>query len=225
MDYTEIKSIRGNRIQVVNFNGLEYRRYPDSTSKPAARYFYPYEKGNRALGKPCLHVAVWEHHHGPVPKDYHIHHKDKGFEDNSIENLEMLSRKEHGARHRGDDMERKVKQMDYARKFASEWHGSEEGLAWHSEHGKHTWDNREREKLIVCVECGKESLSYFGDQPDLRFCSRVCTNRYNHRTKRYHETRTCIVCGNSFIIKKSLKQQSCSRKCSWVIRRDVPGGK
>lgn len=219
MDYTEIKSSRGTRIQVLTFNTVEYRRYPNSSSKSAARYFYPYEKGNRALGKPCLHVAVWEHTYGPVPKGYHIHHQDKGFDDNSLANLEMLSRREHGERHRGDDMERKVSQMNHARKFASEWHGSKEGLAWHKEHGKQVWDSQERDKVVVCSECGKESLSYFGDQEALRFCSRECNNRYNHRTQRYHESRSCIVCGNSFVVKKSKNQQSCSRKCAWVIRR------
>ena len=47
-----------------------------------------------------LHRAIWELAHGPIPEGYFIHHIDKDKTNNSIENLECVSRKEHGVKHR-----------------------------------------------------------------------------------------------------------------------------
>lgn len=45
------------------------------------------------------HRVIWEKHHGKVPEGYCIHHKDGNKKNNRIENLECLSRKEHGKKH------------------------------------------------------------------------------------------------------------------------------
>lgn len=46
-----------------------------------------------------LHRYVWEKYNGVIPKGYHIHHKDKNKFNNNIENLEMLSAREHEKLH------------------------------------------------------------------------------------------------------------------------------
>ena len=46
------------------------------------------------------HRAVWEEYHGKIPKDHFIHHINGNKLDNRIENLECLSRIEHGKTHR-----------------------------------------------------------------------------------------------------------------------------
>jgi len=38
---------------------------------------------------------LWESINGPIPKGYHIHHKDGNPYNNSIDNLECLSPEEH----------------------------------------------------------------------------------------------------------------------------------
>jgi len=45
------------------------------------------------------HRLVWEQHHGPIPKGYVIHHKDSNGLNNSIDNLEMMTRAEHVKHH------------------------------------------------------------------------------------------------------------------------------
>ena len=50
-----------------------------------------------------LHVYVWEHYNGEVPKGYHIHHKDHDKNNNEIENLVLLSASEHASLH-GDSV-------------------------------------------------------------------------------------------------------------------------
>lgn len=46
-----------------------------------------------------LHREVYEMHYGPIPSGYIVHHKDGNKLNNSIENLELLSRAEHASVH------------------------------------------------------------------------------------------------------------------------------
>ena len=46
-----------------------------------------------------MHRWVWEEAHGPIPLGYVIHHKDGNKKNNALDNLEMLTREEHNARH------------------------------------------------------------------------------------------------------------------------------
>lgn len=45
------------------------------------------------------HRLVWEKYYGEIPKGYHIHHKNGNKLDNSINNLELLSKQEHIRKH------------------------------------------------------------------------------------------------------------------------------
>lgn len=45
------------------------------------------------------HRRIYEQHYGPIPKGYHIHHKDGNHSNNHPSNLECLTGKEHFERH------------------------------------------------------------------------------------------------------------------------------
>lgn len=42
-----------------------------------------------------LHRRMWEDHHGPIPPDYDIHHKDECKTNNVLSNFECLPKSEH----------------------------------------------------------------------------------------------------------------------------------
>lgn len=42
---------------------------------------------------------IWEQHNGKIPKGMFIHHINGNSKDNRIENLQRVTRKEHGAIH------------------------------------------------------------------------------------------------------------------------------
>ncbi len=42
-----------------------------------------------------LHRDVWEHHNGPIPDGFVVHHVDKNTTNNDIDNLQIMERGEH----------------------------------------------------------------------------------------------------------------------------------
>jgi len=46
-----------------------------------------------------LHRLIYEEHNGPIPENFVVHHIDNNKENNSIENLVMISKSEHHAIH------------------------------------------------------------------------------------------------------------------------------
>jgi hypothetical protein len=46
------------------------------------------------------HRYIWEQHNGKIPEGFMVHHKNEDKQDNRIENLECISKKEHGKSHR-----------------------------------------------------------------------------------------------------------------------------
>lgn len=87
-------------------DGLLYS-YPRPHSKGGYSY------GNKTSGyyqfclcKPGIkkyigaHCLVYETFIGPIPDGYHVHHKDHNPQNNNVDNLELLTIKEHCDRHK-----------------------------------------------------------------------------------------------------------------------------
>ena len=141
------------KADCIQFNGKKYYRCQ------AQRYFSTsYDYKNKKSGT-RLHRDVWEFYSGKkIPKGYHIHHKDGNWLNNDFSNLECLSRKEHFERHRqeiADIWKRPEMQEANARgrEKCKEWHASEAGHKWHSEHQKKYIESVLQEQ--VCESCGK----------------------------------------------------------------------
>lgn len=77
------KSKRGRKLSVSNKNGW-YLSFRACNSK-------------REFSTIRIHIAVAKTFIGDIPKGYHVHHKDGNKQNNSVENLEIISPKEHCA--------------------------------------------------------------------------------------------------------------------------------
>ena len=122
---------------------------------------------------------VWINHYGAIPPGMDIHHKDGNKSNNSIENLEMLSRSDHLKRHWEEghyDIKRRREQLDKVRPL--KWLKSEAGKKAVSEKGKEVWANR-KPKKIICGHCGKEA--YF--KRWARFCCQACYMKWRWRNR------------------------------------------
>lgn len=136
-----------------------------------------------------LHREVWKFHNGEIPKGYHIHHSDGNRHNNDISNLEMIKGGIHETYHMNlpDRKEKSRKNIKTAIVAAAEWHGSEEGLAWHSKQGKANWQRRKL-NTYQCSFCGKEfQTKHVYPKGSNHFCHANCKQRALWR--RRHESK------------------------------------
>jgi hypothetical protein len=59
----------------------------------------------------CVHILLWERHHGPVPKKHNIVFKDRKKSNIFIENLECISRADHMRRNTVHNLPKDVAQL------------------------------------------------------------------------------------------------------------------
>ncbi len=193
------------------FNGKNYYRYPESENISDRNYFRTSGWGGRPS---FLHRDVWEYHNGPIPEGHHIHHIDCNPGNNDPSNLECLTGEEHYAHHRKENannpewLAARQAQMDHARTFASEWHRSEEGRAWHSEKARKQWENP-TVKVGVCTHCGD---MYESPMPG-DYCSNKCKSAARRASGVDDVDRSCENCGSTFRVNKYTKTTTCSRPC------------
>lgn len=203
-------------IESVEFNGVVYRRYPDSPRRELRVYY------RSSTPAKTLHRVVYEHHFGPIPPGHHVHHRDENPLNNDPGNLECLPGKQHRSHHasKPEHRERARKWADEIRPLAAAWHGSPEGLKWHSENGKAAWAKREPVKR-ACEQCGKEyETLVYGD--GARFCGNNCKSTWRRRSGIDDVDRVCAHCGAVFRVNRYSRVTTCSRACGGLIRRGKP---
>lgn len=167
-----------------------------------------------------LHRYVWEQERGPIPAGCHVHHINGDKSDNSIENLQLLTGQAHHVLHGADPaLKDKMREnMKRAEKAAKNWHSSEEGLRWHSEHMKGFKQPRTEK---ICEWCGK---TYSGTK-NARFCSNACRAANRRAQGADLVPSTCELCGRPFMMNKYKPARYCSRECvhkahiGWYERR------
>lgn len=165
-----------------------------------------------------LHVTVWKYHNGDVPKGFHVHHIDENRANNQIENLRLLPAAIHVSDHAKAREEYNHQHIEDIRGLAAEWHGSDAGRAWHSEHAKQTWENAQ-ECTYTCECCGKPfTTRHKYGEGQKTFCSNACKTMYRTKMGLDNEERVCPYCQKTFIANKYSKKLCCSRECA-VKRR------
>lgn len=176
-----------------------------------------YQCGNKEIKPRLLHRKVWTDTYGAIPKGYVIHHKDHDWRNNNISNLEMISVSKHASDHLKERFvdtkyrDKNKKQLEKAQEEAKKWHASNNGLKWHSQHAKDSWEDRKKE-AVTCVICGKESQKHFKGRKGVRFCSRKCQQKSFYASRRVKAL--CLLCGIEFSTYKYRIAIYCSRMCS-----------
>lgn len=189
-------------------------------------------RNSERIGAKGLHVAIWEAASGEeVPSGYDVHHRDRDTFNNDPSNLECLSAEEHRAIPRPlKDPEKQSQHLAEIRPLAAEWHRSDEGRAWHSEHGKEAMASRSQLDFI-CAGCGQ---SFQSIQAFARYCSNPCWQRHNYsriKSKKPTVDRVCIICNRPFVAVISFYPEktakTCSRSCRGkllsITRRNAQG--
>lgn len=161
-----------------------------------------------------LHVYMWEKYNGKVPKGYEIHHKDENKDNNEIDNLMCMTKKEHLQWHAANISEEQLEKvranLELAREKASEWHKSEEGREWHRSQARKRFKHDVRFNL-TCTVCGKQ---YTSPKKWSKFCSRNCAAKDRRDSGIDNEQRNCVICGKEFITNKYSSVKNCSKECA-----------
>ena len=164
-----------------------------------------------------LHRQVWIDHNGPISEGYDVHHQNGDINDNRIENLECLPCGDHRRCHisvenqNPEIVRRRLAGLANAREAAKEWHGSDAGLEWHRQNGRHVGELLRRRMVYKnCECCGGRFKAHFSTD---RFCSLKCISLARYRSGVDNETRVCECCGEEFSINKYFKTTCCSRSC------------
>jgi hypothetical protein len=81
------------------FMGRVYRRYPKHKNLSSREYFKSCRWENSKRVNSYLHRDIWECHNGPIRQGYVVHHIDDNKQNNSIQNLQIISKRDHQVRH------------------------------------------------------------------------------------------------------------------------------
>lgn len=81
-----------------NIKGKSYKRFiPEKLCSPVDNglgYLQIKVQKDKKIYRKYLHVIVWEAYNGSIPKDLEIDHKDNNKRNCSLDNLQLLSRKD-----------------------------------------------------------------------------------------------------------------------------------
>ena len=158
-----------------------------------------------------LHVSIYEYFHNiKVPKGYIIHHVDFNPENNDIENLQMVTAKEH---HQIHNLPSHLKTKIFLCQMCGKTFSSLDSgkRCYCSTVCKRLADKENKRVEKVCVVCGR---TFLASNKKTKCCSNTCRGKmsWDNESERKRYDLICQVCGKKY---KSLRPYSkyCSRKC------------
>ena len=160
--------------KIVKAEGCDAEKYKFFNGK---RYTKQEDGHYRGYHGKYLHRAVWEFYNGKIPRGYVIHHKDLNPENNSIENLQLMSKTEHRKLHNEIRQEEIYICENCGKKFSRKHKGKPNRFCC-KKCGYH-WHFKNTREIRICVECGKEFLAY--KQGKTKYCSKECLAKLNSR--------------------------------------------
>jgi len=207
-----------DRVDVIEFNGIKFRRYPDSKNWSDQSYYRP-NSTHIVSGVGNLHQEIWKSVNGEIPEGHEIHHVDGNPLNNDIPNLQCVSIHDHKGFHlvKSDSWKEKNKQsVIKAVEAARQWSHTDIGRAFRKKLapiiGKLAWENAEY-KSYTCVVCGSEFKSRTMQNDYAKFCSNNCKSKYRRDSHVDDIEFVCQWCGKTFMADKYAKSKTCSRKC------------
>lgn len=198
-------------VEMVEYNGLKFRRYPESKDWASRIYFTPPIHAKLKDAR-RLHEEVWLSHFRCIPKGYDIHHKDFNPSNNDITNLECLPKAGHKELHAS--LKRGISQPLPAKalEMAKLWHKSEKGRAFHRIIGAMGYQKATYEKYN-CIVCGFEFESRDMRKGHPKYCSPRCKQQLRVAEGKVHEIRKCRYCGIERKVQKCSTNETCSIRC------------
>jgi len=204
-----------DRVDEVEYNGITFRRYPDSDNR-ADRVYYRPASNHISNGVESLHREVWKDANDvdEIPEGYHIHHIDGDPTNNDPDNLECVSPQEHAERHPEQNLSPEA--IKKGVEAAKDWHQSEEGEEWHRQHWENSLAKAFEDTEKECKVCGE--VFYDSSAHDVgKFCSNACKSKHRRDSGVDDETRICEACKQPFTANKYSDKKCCGRACAGAL--------
>lgn len=130
-------------------------------------YWYRYKGGV----KQYLHRYVWEQENGPIPRGWHVHHKDHDRSNNDPDNLVAMPAGKHMEYHY-EEYTSRTDERQCASCGATVYRKQRGGRAFQCRRcTRRAADRKRSQNIVVCEVCGTEFTTRAG-----RFCSQRCVN-------------------------------------------------
>ncbi len=202
----------------VRFRGVVYRRYPGA-KKSSDRNYFRAGLSDKYKGRTYLHRDLWVACHGPIPDTHEVDHKDRNPLNNVLENLQLLTIEDHKQKHAAESTTRSRERLaamplenrEEMLRRAADWHASDEGRAWHSEHAKRIAASIPMADA-TCEFCGKSFQVKANFLKRTRVCSNNCKSALRRKEGKDNETREC-PCGTQYVVSRFSRNRTCSRAC------------
>lgn len=199
-------------IEEILYNYRTYYRKPNHPDK-RCHYFRLRGRPRGSKLSTYLHRQVWIDNKGEIPKGFQIHHKDHNPANNSIENLECISLRDHLKEHAKEREKwafsnENKKNLDNGRKHGIAWMKSDKG----AEHARRLGIiQREKSKVMRnCYIC-KQEFEAIDLIKKAMYCSIKCKSI---AAKNKKKTVICVICGKSIEVNKYCDTTSCKGKCT-----------
>lgn len=166
-----------------------------------------------------LHRAIYEKHYGPIPKGFHIHHKDHNKNNNAPENLELKS----GRQHLSDHQKGHGRYPHAALAGLKVWRQTDAGRAFAHSMGKRNQHFMRSEASFTCECCSKQFVAQI--KGTNRFCSNACKARQRRKDGADRIDANCILCHKAFKADRFKPSVCCSRSCGRKMWMATPEGK
>ena len=185
----------------------------DDTHQRFNGTIYHKDKGGHFLYSNMIHRDVWRYYHGEIPIGCEIHHDNENKEDNTISNLQLLTKSEHRALHNRRLAKPNIEKNCpiCGKKFLPE----NSNVKYCSR--ECYYESRFVAKVEkICPICGKKFLVARTHSAQ-RYCSRQCAGK---AITIHNPNKVCPVCGKAFTVTGShTKQLCCSHSCGAKLWR------
>ena len=172
-------------------------------SKSTARYRAHYRRPDGTSVSIFRGRWVWEEENGVVPDGCRVIHSDGDYQNDSLDNLEVVTVREQLS-YQAADL-RKRRQCEHCRLYKSiDLRGRFCSVGCYSAH------------CLTMMECGHCGVEFKKDNAKRKFCSSKCSAAHQYRGSRL--TASCRHCTREITFLRSSPRTFCSVKCSGARR-------